>query len=52
MGRHVTHKGDTRNPYNILVVKPEGKGSLVSSRHGWEDNVRMDLEKLGWEGVR
>jgi hypothetical protein len=31
--------------------KPEGKRSLRRPRHRWEDNVRMDLREIGWEGV-
>jgi hypothetical protein len=35
------------NVYNILVVKPEGKRQLGRPRRGWEDNIRMDLRKMG-----
>jgi hypothetical protein len=31
--------------------KPEGKRSLGRSRHRWEGKIRMDLRKIGWEGV-
>jgi len=34
---------DMRNPYKILVGKPEGKRQLWRRRRGWEDNIRMDL---------
>jgi hypothetical protein len=40
-----------RNTYNILVGKPEGERPLRRPRHRWEDNIRMDLRELGWEGV-
>jgi hypothetical protein len=40
-----------RNVYNILVGKPEGKRALGKPRHRWEDNIRMDLRDVGWEGV-
>jgi hypothetical protein len=36
-----------RNACSILVGKPEGKGPLGRPRHGWEDNVRMDLRVIG-----
>jgi len=39
------------NKYKILVRKPEGKRSLGTSRHRWEDNIRMDLNEIGWEVV-
>jgi hypothetical protein len=40
-----------RNAYKILVGKPEGKTSLGIPRHRWEDNIRMDLREIRWEGV-
>jgi hypothetical protein len=43
--------GEMRNEYNILVGKPEGKRPLGRSRHGWGNNVRVDLCERGWEGV-
>jgi hypothetical protein len=32
----------------ILVGKPEGKRPLVRPRRRWEDNIRMDLQEVGW----
>jgi hypothetical protein len=40
-----------RNAYKILVGKPEGKKALGRPRRRWEDNIRMDLRGIGWEGV-
>jgi len=37
--------------YNILVVKPERNRPLGRSRRRWEDNIRMELREIGWEGV-
>jgi hypothetical protein len=34
-----------------LVGKPEGKRQLGIPGSGWEDNIRMDLRKTGWEVV-
>jgi hypothetical protein len=39
--------GEGRGVYRVLVGKPEGKRPLGRPRHGWEDNVRMDLQKVG-----
>jgi hypothetical protein len=39
------------NAYSILVGNPAGKKPLGRSRHRWEDNIRMDLRKIGWEDV-
>jgi hypothetical protein len=30
------------------VGKPEGKRPLGRPRHRWEDNIKMDLQELGW----
>jgi len=43
--------GDMRNAYKILVGKPEGKRPLGRPRPRWKDNIRMDVRKMGWEGV-
>jgi hypothetical protein len=40
-----------RNAYNILVRKHEWKRPLGSPMDKWEDNIRMDLREIGWEGV-
>jgi hypothetical protein len=35
----------------MLVGKPEWKRPLERPRHRWEDNIRIDLREIGWEGV-
>jgi hypothetical protein len=40
-----------RNTYNIMVRKPERKAPHGRPRRRWEDSIRMDLKKLGWESV-
>jgi hypothetical protein len=40
-----------RNSYSILVGKPEGKRPLGRPRRRWEDNIRMDLRKIGFESA-
>jgi hypothetical protein len=43
---------EMRNAYRVLVGKPDGTRLLDKlSRHGWEDNIRMDLREIGWKGV-
>jgi len=37
--------------YKILVRKPEGKRPLGRPRHRWEDNIKMYLKEIGYEGV-
>jgi hypothetical protein len=37
--------------YRILVGKPEGKRPLGRPRRRWEDNIMMDLRKVGIDGM-
>jgi hypothetical protein len=39
--------GEMRNAYRILVGQPEGKRPLGR----WMDNIKMDLRKIGWDGM-
>jgi hypothetical protein len=43
--------GEGRVVYRVLVGKPEGKIPLGKPRHRWEDNIKMDLRKVGCEFV-
>jgi hypothetical protein len=40
--------GEKKNAYRLLVGKPEGKRPLGSPRRRWVDNIKMDLEEVGW----
>jgi hypothetical protein len=35
----------------FLVEKSEGKRPLGSPRHRWEDNIKLDLQEVGCEGM-
>ena len=37
---------DVRSAFKILSDKPTGKRPLRWPRHGWEDNIRMDLKEI------
>ena len=37
-----------RNSFKILTGKPTGKGPLGRPRRRWEDNIRMDLNEIGF----
>jgi hypothetical protein len=39
------------NTYKILVGKPKRERRLTRSRRRWENNIRLDLRVIGWEGV-
>ena len=36
-----------RNPYRVLVGKPEGKRPLGRPRRRREENIKMDLREVG-----
>jgi hypothetical protein len=40
--------GDVRGVYRLLVGKPEGKRPLGRHRRRWEDNIKLDLQQVGW----
>jgi hypothetical protein len=48
---HVARRGEMRNAYRDLVGKHEEKRPLGILRRGWENNIRMDVREVGWEGV-
>ncbi|KAJ4447212.1 hypothetical protein ANN_09214 [Periplaneta americana] len=48
---HVARMGESRNAYRVLVGRPEGKSSLGRPRRRWEDNIKMDLREVGYDGT-
>jgi hypothetical protein len=54
MGRACGTYGERRGVHRVLVGKPEGR----RSRRRWEDNIKMNLQKVGgvvgtgWSGLR
>ncbi|KAJ4445059.1 hypothetical protein ANN_06858 [Periplaneta americana] len=47
---HVARMGESRNAYTVLVGLPEGKRPLERPRRRWEDNIKMDLREVGYDG--
>jgi hypothetical protein len=45
---HVARMWGKRSAYRILVGRPEGRRPLGRPRRRWEDNIRMDLQEVGW----
>ena len=43
---------ERRGIYRVSVEKPEGKRPLGRTRHRWENNIKMDLQKVGCEGMQ
>jgi len=48
---HVARVGEGRGVYRLLVGRPEGKRPLGRPRRRWEDNIKMDLRKIGIGGA-
>jgi len=45
---HVARMGERRGVYSVFVGKPEGKRPLGRPRRRWEDNIKMNLQEVGW----
>jgi len=50
-GGHVAGMGEGRGLYRVLVGKPEGKRQLGRPRRRWEDDIKMDLQEVGFRGM-
>jgi hypothetical protein len=48
---HVARMGVVRGAYDILVGRSEGRRPLGRTRCKWEDNIKMDLWKIGFGDV-
>ena len=42
--------GGEERGIKVLVGKPEGKRPLGRCKGRWEDNIKMDLQEVDWEG--
>ena len=47
---HITRMGERKWTYKILTGRPEGRRPRGKQRRKWEDNIKMDLQELGWGG--
>ena len=45
---HVARMGEERGLYRVLMGKPEGKRPLRRPRRRWVNNIRMDLQEVGF----
>jgi len=48
---HVARMGKRKSVYRVLARKPEGKTPLGRPRRRREDNIKMDLQKVGYGGM-
>ena len=40
--------GQTRGADRVWEGKPEGKRPLGRPRRRWENNIKMDIQEVGW----
>ena len=40
-----------RGSYGVLVRKPEGRRTLGRPERRWEDNIKLDIQEVGCEGI-
>ena len=43
--------GGSRGAFRVFVRIPKGKRSLKRPRCRWENNIKLGLQEIGWEGV-
>ena len=43
--------GERRGLYRVLVGKPEGKRPCGRLRCIWEDNIKLNLQEVGYGGM-
>jgi hypothetical protein len=43
--------GERKGAYCVLVDKPMGKRPLGRPRLRWEDNIKVDVQEVGFEGM-
>jgi hypothetical protein len=48
MGGACSSDGEGRGVYKVLAGKHEGKRPLGRTRYRWEDNIKMELQELGY----
>jgi len=48
---YVARMGERIRVYRLLVGKPEGKRSFGRPTCGWEDNIKMDPQEVGYRGT-
>jgi hypothetical protein len=51
MLRHVEGMGESKGSYRALVGKPDGRRPFGRLRRRWEENIKMALREVCWEGM-
>jgi hypothetical protein len=45
---YVARTGERRVEYRFFVGKLDGKRPLGRHRRRWKDNIKMDVQEVGW----
>jgi hypothetical protein len=48
---HVARTLEKANEFRIFLKKTGGKIALARPRHGWVDNIKMDLTEIEWDSM-
>jgi hypothetical protein len=48
--QHIWRRGEVHTD-RVFVMKPEGERPLGRPSLRWKDNIKMDLQEVGWEGM-
>ena len=51
MEGELAYMGERRGVYRVLVGKPEGKSPMGRPRRRWDDNIKVDLQEVGYGGM-
>ena len=49
--KHVAQMGDRTGTYRALVKRPKARRQLRRPKCRWEDNIKMDLQEVGYGGM-
>jgi hypothetical protein len=45
---NIVRTGERKGVYRVLVENAEGKRPLGRQRRRWENNIKMDIQEVGW----
>jgi len=48
---HVARTGESRGVYSVYFGQPEGMRPFGRPRLRWKDNIKMDFQEVGCEGM-
>jgi hypothetical protein len=48
---YVARMGEMTGAYRDLMGRPGGKSQLGMPRLGWKENIKIDLQAVGWGGI-